>query len=467
MPEEHLLTATALNSISSAPASAVKTEGIQEVHPFDLMDSKAAVSEFIHRSTLENGIRVITRRIPQARSISIGILFDASPHTEPRDKSGIAHLCEHALFQGTSNRDAAQIAREMDIGGGNIGAFTARDYTCFYATVLDDYRTYALDLLGDILLNSIFPHEHLERDKRAILSEIDSLGDSPLENAQASLKAFAWPNHPLGRPILGRWETVQEFDRDDIIYFMHAHYLPDRMIVAAAGNVDHTDFVAQVRDAFWRMRGQSASGFEAIPQFRGGVTVNAMPVSQAYFCLGIQAFPYAHPDRYTAHVLNAVLGSGLSSRLYRRLREERGLVYHVGSEYHSYRTGGMLFVEGATAPEYAQQTLSLVLTEINGLISGEMPIDDDELWRAKMHISGQHLLAGENIHTCMSRLATQEFYFGHPISSDEVLAQINAVDQKSLQGLLTEQLANSDNQIAVSVVGPESVQGSTLADLIN
>lgn len=465
MSGDRLLTATNSNSISLAYPSSFQTRGIQEAHPLGFINGTAQVNEFIHKTTLENGIRIVTRRIPQSRSIAIGILFDVSPHTEPINQSGIAHMCEHSMFLGTSNRDAAQIARQMDIGGGNIGAFTTRDYTCFYALVLDDYRTYAMDMLGDILLNSIFPYERLEMEKKAILREIDSLCDSPLERAHANLKGFAWPNHPLGRAILGRQEKVREFTREDVIYFVHEQYLPDRMIVAAAGNVDHRDFVAQVRDAFWRMRGSSVSGLQSNPQFSGGVTVNSMPVSQAYFCLGIQAFPYAHPDRYTFHVLNSVLGSGLSSRLYRRLRDEYGLVYHIGSEHHSYREGGMLVVEGSTAPEYTHQVLSLILREVRALVSGEAPINDDELWRAKMHIHGQHLLAGENSHTCMSRLATQEFYFGHPIPSGEILAQINAVDHDSLQRLAIEQLSERSNQVAISVVGPELGQSSTTSSL--
>lgn len=463
MSSEELQTAIRSNCISVVYPSSVQISGIQEDQLPGFVSGMVNVNEFIHKATLANGIRVVTKQIPHARSIAIGIMFDASPHTEPIHQNGIAHLSEHAMFQGTSSRDATEIARQMDVGGGSIGAFTARDYTCYYAIVLDDYRTYAMDLLGDILLNSVAPYQRIESEKRAILGEIESVSDSPLERAQANLKTFAWRDHPLGRPILGRKETVREFTREDVIYFVHGNYLPDRMIVAAAGNVDHRDFLAQVRDAFWRMTGQGESLPQVAPRFNSGATIESMPVSQAYFCLGIRAFRYSHPDRYAVHVLNNVLGSGTSSRLYRRLRDEHGLVYHIGSEYHAYRQGGMLVIEGSTAPEYLHQVLSLTVTELRNLLASEEAVDDEELWRAKMHIHGQHILAGENSHTCMSRLATQEFYFERPITSEEILAQINAVDIDCLQRLSGDLMADSDSRIAISVVCPDSVQGSTAA----
>jgi predicted Zn-dependent peptidase len=207
------------------------------------------------QTTLENGIRVVTESMPEARSLSIGILIDAGPRDESPGQGGLAHLTEHALFQGTSSRDARQIARLMDLAGGQVGAFTTRDYTCFHATVLDDYRTYALDLFGDVLLNSTFPAEALERETQSILSEISAAWDAPFERAGQLLKALAWPNHPLGRPVAGWADTVAALTREDVIYFVHQNYLPNRLIIAAAGHVEHLDFVAQVRVAFWRLLG--------------------------------------------------------------------------------------------------------------------------------------------------------------------------------------------------------------------
>lgn len=409
------------------------------------------------KTTLANGTRVVTETMPAVRSVAIGILVDASPRNETPEQAGLAHLTEHTMFQGTSSRDAMQIARLMDAAGGQMGAFTGRDYTCYCATVLDDYRTYALDLLGDILLNSLFPTEKVEREKEAILREIAVGRDTPDERAHTLLKSFAWSGHPLGRPVVGQSDTVRSLTREDVIYFVHEHYLPDRMIIAAAGNVAHEDFVAQVRDAFWRMLGQGKHCVSVQPTYQTGVTTEHMPVSQVYFSLGVRARPYAHPDRYGMHVLNSILGGGISSRLFRRIREERGLVYRIGSEYHGYRDDGMLVIEGSTAPEYLMEVLDLTLAELWKLTTTGESLDD-ELWKAKMQIRGQHIIAAEDVYTRMSRLATQEFYFGQHIPTDDILDRVKAVDGHTLRRLAADTLQDAPPGIAIAIVGPDVPQ---------
>jgi predicted Zn-dependent peptidase len=413
----------------------------------------------MYRKTwLENGIRVVTEAVPQARSVALGVLIDAGPRDETPEQSGLAHLAEHVMFQGTSSRDALQIARLMDMAGGHTGAFTARDYTCYYATVLDDYRTYAIDLLGDILLNSTFPPDSVEREKQAVLREIDSVRDVPEGRVNNLLKAFGWPDHPLGRPVAGRPETVRRLTRADLIYFVHEHYLPNRLIVAAAGRVEHDDFVAQVRDAFWRLLGRAPAAGARSPGHRAGVVVEHCPLAQAYFALGVPAPPYQHGSRYGLHVLNTLLGGGVSSRLFRRIREERGLVYHIASEYHAYRDAGMLVVEGSTAPEHLRTVLGLTLAELWRVVACGGPPDDEEVWKAKMHLRGQHLLGAESTHTRMSRLATQELYFGRHLPTEEILAGIDAVDARGVQGLAEEFLGEALSRVTVAVVGPEAPQ---------
>ena len=419
------------------------------------------------KSTLQNGIRVVTETMSGHRSISMGILIDAGPSDEGLHQSGLAHLVEHAVFCGTSSRNASQIARLMDEAGGQLGAFTARDFTCYSATVLDDYFTYALDLLGDILLNSIFPPESLEREKNAILREIESSADMPSERAHELLKSFAWSDHPLGRSIAGTPDTIKLMAREDVIYFVHEHYLPDRIIVAAAGNIDHEDFVAQVRDAFWRIMGKRLPTAKTPPVFHPGAVVGHMPVSQVYFSLGIQAGSYADPDRYGMHVLNNIIGGGTSSRLFRQLREGRGLVYQICSEYHAYREDGMLVVEGCAAPDNILQVLELVLEVFWKLISAQEPIDEEELWKAKMHIRGQHLISGENTNIRMNRLASQELYFGRYIPDDDILGQIDEIQTHNLQFLADEKLRDGFDRAAVAVVGPQEPNQYQLSSIKN
>lgn len=407
------------------------------------------------KSVLENGIRVVTQRMAGARSVSMAALVEAGLQQEGEQRAGLAHLVEHGMFLGTGSRDAAAIARWMDMGGGSMGAFTGRDYTCYFATVLDDYRTYALDLLGDILLNSLFPTEGLERAKASILHEINASRDAPEDRVHDLLKETAWAAHPLGRPVCGRPESVSALTREDVSSFVHSFYLPDRLILAAAGNVEHRDFVAQVRDAFWRLVGQSERQAHRHDAHQPGLAMEPMQLSQTYFCLGLPAACYDHPQRYAQHLLDNVLGGGISSRLFRRLREDRGLVYRISSAYHAYRDAGMLVIQGSTASEHLVEVLAVACAELQALAHTCDPIAAEELWKAKMHLRGQHLLAGEDTHTRMSRLATQEFYFGRAITDAEILAQIEALDSRAVQEVAHTWLAPALESVTLAVVGPE------------
>lgn len=415
------------------------------------------------KSVLENGIRIVSAMVPGVRSVSMGVLINAGPRDETPDQCGLAHLIEHMMFQSTSSKSAMQIARIMDSSGGQMGAFTGRDYTCYTATVLDDYRTYALDLLSDLLLNSIYPEENIEREKGAIMREIDADNDLPSKKAHSLLKSYVWDSHPLGRPIFGSPDTVKPLTREDIIYFVHKHYLPNRIIVAAAGNLEHNDFVSQVRDFFWSMMGESKPTDNGVPSFNAGVAVEHASVSQTYFSLGIRAFPYAHSDRYGIHMLNAILGGGISSRLYRRMREERGLVYEIGSQYHAYGDDGVLIIEGSTTPEHLMQVLGLTLVELWRLVTLDEPADEEELWKAKMQIRGQHMISGEITSTRMSQLATQEMYFGRHIAAEEIIREIDAVDNNILKRIASEYLIASLKNAAIAIVGPQAPEHYNMA----
>lgn len=415
------------------------------------------------QTSLENGICVVTETIPSARSLSLGILVDASPRDEGPRQQGLAHLAEHALFQGTGSRDAVEIARAMDLAGGNLGAFTTRDYTLFHASVLDDYAPYVIDLLGDLLLNSVYPEEAIANEKRAIAREIGLRADDPLGSLHDRLKELAWPGHSLGQPIAGSLETVGGLTREDVIYFVHRHYLPDRIVVAAAGNLDHDDFVAHLRDAFWRLIGTSGRVRRPAPEWVGGVRGEVRELSQAYFALGLPGIAFGAKDRYASYVLNAVLGGGISSRLFRRLREDDGLVYHVASEIHAYADAGLFAIEGVTSPDALATVLDRVSAEIDDLAT--TPIPEDELWKVKMQLRGQHCLSGESTHTRMSRLATQQYYLGRPMVDAEVLAAFEAVDADAICRA-AQAWANGLAQPALAAVGPEGVGESELEEAL-
>jgi predicted Zn-dependent peptidase len=253
--------------------------------------------------------------------------------------------------------------------------------------------------------------------------------------------------------------------REHVLYFVHQHYLPDRITVAGAGNVEHDQFVAQVRDAFWRMLGHSEPAAGLSPEYHAGVILEHNPFAQAYFSMGIRACPYAHPDRYALHLLNGILGGGTSSRLFRRLREEQGLVYFIGSNYHAYQDDGLLVIEGSTTPKHLMQVLELTLLEIWKLIKAEEPVTEEELWKAKMQIRGQHLIAAENTNTRMGRLATQEFYFGRRITTEEVLSNIESVEERLLQGQAKDVFEDPGRHLALAVVGPDTPESYSQASI--
>lgn len=404
--------------------------------------------------SLENGIRIVTEHLPCSRSVSLGVLIDAGPQDDPIGLSGLAHLSEHALFQGTSGRSALEIARLMDVAGGQMGAFTTRDYTCFYANVLDEYLTYATELFGDMLLNSVFPDENIEREKQAVLREIGLTRDTPTERVHQQLKQMMWPGQALGRAVHGDSAAVERITAEDVQSFVRQHYTPDRIVIAAAGNVEHDSLIEQIRDGFWRLSGSCPARPPTRAEFRSGVTLDESPVSQAYFAIGLEAPAYCAADRYQLFLLNSVLGGGMSSRLFRKLREERGLVYGISSELHAYRDAGAWVIEGSTEPEHLTAVVALAIMELQQLATFEAPIDEEELWTAKMQVRGQHLLSAENAHTRMSRLATQELYFGRQIPEAEILTEIEAVTIEDLKQTCRSRLLPAVHQLALSVIGP-------------
>jgi predicted Zn-dependent peptidase len=406
---------------SSAPSSAIPFQGKDPANGFA-------------KSTLENGLRIVTESIPGARSVSIGVVVECGSRDEHPDEAGLAHLCEHMVFQGTCNRNARELSRDMDAIGGEISAFTTRDYTCYYATVQDEYSFHALDLLGDILLNPTFPEEELEREKNCISREIESGIDHPMRRAQDLLLASIWPGHALGRPVAGEIDHVRRHTRDDAIYFYHRHYVPERMIIAAAGNLDHEDFVAQTRDVFWRLLGEEPLNPAQRPVFASGLRCETSASHQSYMSLAID-----------------------HSRLFQQLRENSGLVYDVSSQYIAYRDAGLLRIELATEPSEQRAALQAVVETIADLATWKKPIDDAELWRAKLQLRSQYLIASEMVHTRMSRLASQETYFGTPFQAEAIPDAIGKVDLKTLRRLATGKLLPSFANLAAVVVSPSNV----------
>ncbi len=338
------------------------------------------------------------------------VLIDAGPADDPEDRLGLCHLAEHMLFGGTTRRTSGEIARLIDGTGGQIGAFTTRDYTCLHACVLEESLPYVLDLFGDILLHSTLPADTLRNEQQAILRELAIERDTPLSYVHQRLKETIWPDHPLGRAVHGRADGVLACERSDVRAFLDRHHRAGAFQVAACGAVVPERFAAQAEDAFWALPSGAAARGRARCQPRGAAVVETGDVSQAYFCLGLPVGPFDDPDRYPLFVLNALWGGSLGSRLMRRLRDELGLVHDIASEIHAYRDAGLLVIQGSTAPERLTATLSLVAQEFLQLVDGTQPVDDEELWTARRQLRGHHELAGEQTSSVLARMLTQKFY---------------------------------------------------------
>lgn len=416
-------------------------------------------------TTLENGMRVLTEHMEGVRSVSVGVIVDVGSIDEQPSERGYAHLVEHMLFQGTDQRDARAIAEMMEVGGGAIGAFTTRDYTVYYATVLDEYLPFALEALGDMLCNSVLPEEALERQRSVILNEIAG-SDDPMQTANDLLKATFWPGHPLGYPVFGLKSTLLNVNRGMLLDFMQRHYIANKLILTAAGNVKNIDFVAQAMDSFWSMESRHAPPSPSLPSpVSGSVIAEPRDLQQVHFAMAWPGPAYTSPERYTWHVFTTLFGGGATSRLFHRLREEMGMVYYVNAQYQAYSGAGALVVEGATMPHTLVPVLARTLIEL--LRMGEEDVDLDDHHRATQSLISQHLVSGDSAYVRMSRLGLQELYFRRKIFSDEV---VNGLKHQSPEMIrqIAQQVFNTGLP-TIALVGPVTEKllqavGDMLAD---
>ena len=419
----------------------------------------------VKKTVLDNGIRVLSENMPGIRSVSVGVLVDVGPKNENEDTHGYAHLVEHMLFQGTGNRDAKEIAQMMAIGGGAIGAFTARDYTVYHATVLDDYLPFALEVLGDMLCNSVIPEGALERQQSVIINEIKSQA-SPLKRANDLLKMHFWNSHPLGMPTAGTEQSITNATRDSLLKFIAQHYVAENLTIAAAGNVSHDIFVEQVRDSFWDMSErdnsqQDISIEEPIPHLEK-VVIEPTNVDQVYFTLAWPAPEYASENRYAFHLFTSLFGSGPTSRLYRTLREANGWTYYVDAQYHAYQQAGALVVEGATSPATLLPVLLNIMIELNKMT--EETIEADVFSQVAQSLISQHFVSGDSAYVRMSRLAMQELYFKAPIHAEDVVTGISAPSIEDVQEVARSVL-NSGFPTIILIGAVESTMFNQIKEL--
>jgi predicted Zn-dependent peptidase len=412
----------------------------------------------VRRTVLPGGLRVITEFLPAVRSVALGIWVGVGSRDEDHAHAGATHYLEHLLFKGTSRRTALEISAEMDAVGGEMNAFTAKEYTCYYSRVLDADLPLAVDVLSDMVTSSLITPKDVDAERNVVLEEIAMNDDDPSDTAHEAFTAKLFGDTPLGRPILGTVDSINAITRDQIFEHYQARYTPEHLVVAAAGNLDHDTVVQLVAQAFGPALGRAAE--PAPPRLNGshsgfgaeagvGTTLVSRSIEQANLVLGCEALARTDDRRFALGVLNAAFGGGMSSRLFQEVREKRGLAYSVYSFAAQHADTGMWGIYVGCLPAKADEVLAICTEEITRLVEGGLT--DAELARGKGQVRGSIVLGLEDPSSRMSRLGKAELVYPRLEPVDEVLTSIDAVTHDDIRAAAAEILTRPK---ALAVVGP-------------
>jgi predicted Zn-dependent peptidase len=407
------------------------------------------------KTVLDNGIKVITEEIPYLKSVSIGVWVNTGSRDEQPHENGISHFIEHLLFKGTERRTAFDIAKEIDSVGGTLNAFTGREYTCFYAKVIDRNLPLAIDLLSDIFLHSLMDPNDVEKERMVILQEIKMVEDTPDDYIHDLFNRVCWGDHPLGFPIFGTSELVQSFNRDQVYQFLKDNYLPKRIIICAAGNLRHQEVVDSIGATFGEIPKSDKLWQRVKPHSISTSNIRRRELEQVHFCLGTKGLEYNHSLRFASYLLNTVLGGGMSSRLFQEIRENRGLAYSVYSYLPSYIDSGLVVVYAGTNGNSFQEVIDLVLKEFNRLKTERFK--KEELETAKEQLKGNLLLSLESSDNLMTRLAKNEIYLGSYMPVERVIKGIDEVDEEGVRHLA--ETIFDEQFFCLTVLGPVDGDG--------
>jgi predicted Zn-dependent peptidase len=404
----------------------------------------------IRKTVLDNGLRIITEAIPHLYSVSVGIWVDNGSRDEGAQENGLSHFIEHMIFKGTRNRSALQIAKELDAIGGLSNAFTSKEQTCFHAKVLDTHLSQALGILLDIFLHSLFDPEELERERQVVLQEICMVEDTPDEYVHVLFSQLVHQGNALAQPILGTPETVQSFTQGKILEYLKEAYGSGKIIMAAAGNVDHQAFVDLVAPELKERSSDGQPNNRQEPSLASKSWVVSKDLEQVHLALGTWAPSVSDPRRYAGNLLNVILGGNMSSRLFQEVREKRGLAYSIYSFLAPYQNTGLWGIYTAIAKETLTETLEVIGQELTKIKKGNLPTT--ELEAAKEFIKGGLLLSAESTDNRMSRLAKNEFDFGRHLSFEEILESVNRITVSEVVDLAQEIL--QPGLLSLTALGP-------------
>jgi predicted Zn-dependent peptidase len=380
-------------------------------------------SDTVRITTLPSGLRVASDRMDSVETVSLGVWAGVGTRHETKEHNGVAHLLEHMAFKGTQRRSARQIAEEIESVGGLLNAYTGREQTAYYAKMLAPDMPLAIDVLSDILQNSVYDPAELERERAVVLQEIGQAEDTPDDIIFDHFQERAFPDQPMGWPVLGRAEIIGALPREVVAGYLESRYRPERMIVAAAGKVDHDRLVDLVAKSLDRLP-TGAAPPTAASDYRGGEYREDRDLEQVNVVLGFAGVSYHDPDYYSAAVMSQLLGGGMSSRLFQEVREKRGLVYSIHTFSSSYSDSGLFGVYAGTGEKEAAEMMPVICEEVLKVAD---TLEEVEVTRSAAQLKAGTLMSRESTSSRCEQLATQLLLYDRPISPEEVVAKIEAV----------------------------------------
>ncbi|MBW2567915.1 MAG: insulinase family protein [Deltaproteobacteria bacterium] len=387
----------------------------------------------VNKTVLQNGIRVLTKKMPDVRSVSMGIWVNVGARDEGPAENGLSHFIEHMVFKGTKKRSAFQIAKEFDAIGGHSNAFTGMENTCFHAKVMDTHIETLVDILSDIFLNSVFNPKEVENERQVILQEIGMAEDSPEEHIHILTNNNFWGDDSLGRSILGSPENITAFDAEAIKDFFYRFYQPEYIVISVAGNVEHNHIINLIDHAFESVASRKELPERTTPKSISSINMHYRDLEQVHICIGTKGLSATDEQRYAFSLMNTILGGNMSSRLFQEIREQRGLAYSVYSFASSLIDTGMFGIYAGVNPENTQVSTELILNEMRKM--KEKQVSSTELHNAKEYTKGNLLLASESNDNQMVRLARNEIQFRHYIPMQEIVNNIDAVSKDDILNL--------------------------------
>jgi predicted Zn-dependent peptidase len=379
-------------------------------------------------TTLANGLRVATDYMDHVETVSLGVWVGAGTRDEKPEVNGVAHLLEHMAFKGTETRSAREIAEEIEAVGGHLNAYTSRESTAYYAKVLAEHAPLAVDILADILQHSTFDEEELARERDVVLQEIGQAHDTPDDLVFDLFQETAFPGQPMGRPVLGTAKIVEAMPRQALVDHMGRTYGGERMVLCAAGKIEHEALVALGERLLAKVRQKSATDATA-SRYTGGDFRENGKLEQAHLVFGLPGYANAEADYFAINVFSTMLGGGMSSRLFQEVREKRGLVYSIYSFHSPYRDGGLFGIYAGTGPDRLGELVAVIGEQVSDLGSN---VGDTEIERARTQMKASLLMARESTGARAEALANQLLIYGRPIPVDEIVAKVEAVDRAAI-----------------------------------